>query len=168
MIGPNADRPEALLGCYSFANHVLPSSGGPLGFEIPTVLEALPGAFERPASCRSSSRTGLRRRGRRRLGHRRRGGCRSVAQLAFVVVGDHAGLFGRGTVGEGNDSDNLELPGVQRELVEAVVATGTPVVMVLLTGRPYVIGWALDGGETAPAAVVQAFFPGEGGGLAIA
>ena len=56
-------------------------------------------------------------------------------------------------------------PGVQRELVEAVLATGTPVVLVLLTGRPYAIGWALG---TAAPAVVQAFFPGEEGGPAIA
>ena len=85
-----------------------------------------------------------------------------------MVVGDQAGLFGRGTVGEGNDSETLELPGVQRRLVEAVVATGTPVVMVLLTGRPYAVGWALDGAGLRPAAVLQAFFPGEGGGSAIA
>ncbi|RIJ04193.1 glycosyl hydrolase, partial [Clavibacter michiganensis subsp. insidiosus] len=84
-----------------------------------------------------------------------------------VVVGDRAGLFGRGTVGEGNDVESLELPGVQRELVEAVRATGTPVVVVLLTGRPYAVAWALEG-ETAPAAVLQAFFPGEEGGSAIA
>jgi beta-xylosidase len=41
-------------------------------------------------------------------------------------------------------------------------------VLVLLTGRPYAVGWALDGPGARPAAVVQAFFPGEGGGLAIA
>ena len=82
----------------------------------------------------------------------------------MLVVGDHAGLFGRGTVGEGCDRDDLELPGVQRELVEAVLATGTPVVLVLLTGRPYAVDWALD----RCAAVVQAFFPGEEGGAAVA
>jgi hypothetical protein len=84
-----------------------------------------------------------------------------------VVAGDRAGLFGRGTVGEGNDVESLELPGVQRELIERVVATGTPVVLVLLTGRPYAIDWAVSG-TTAPRAVVQAFFPGEEGAGAIA
>ncbi len=82
----------------------------------------------------------------------------------MVVVGDQSGLFGRGTVGEGCDRDDLELPGVQRRLVEAVLDTGTPVVLVLLTGRPYAVGWALD----RCAAVVQAFFPGEEGGAAVA
>src|SRR5690606_14165393 len=66
-----------------------------------------------------------------------------------------------------NDSESLDLPGVQRELVEAVVATGTPVVMVMLTGRPYAIGWALDG-DQRPGAVVQSFFPGEEGASALA
>ena len=83
----------------------------------------------------------------------------AAADVAVLVVGDHAGLFGRGTVGEGCDRDDLELPGVQRELVEAVLATGTPVVLVLLTGRPYAVDWALR----RCAAVVQAFFPGEEG-----
>ena len=45
------------------------------------------------------------------------------AEVAVVVVGDRAGLFGRGTVGEGNDVESLELPGRQRDLVEAVVAS---------------------------------------------
>ena len=88
----------------------------------------------------------------------------AAADVAVLVMGDQAGLFGRGTVGEGCDRDDLELPGVQRELVEAVLATGTPVVLVLLTGRPYAVDWALD----RCAAVVQAFFPGEEGAAAIA
>jgi beta-glucosidase len=51
--------------------------------------------------------------------------------------------------------------------VEEVVRTGVPTVMVVLSGRPYAIGWAIAGPD-APAAVVQAFFPGEEGGTAIA
>ena len=66
------------------------------------------------------------------------------ADVAVVAVGDHSALFGRGPVGEGCGRDDLELPGVQRELVEAVLATGTPVVLVLLTGRPYAVDWALE------------------------
>ena len=46
-------------------------------------------------------------------------------------------------------------------------ATGTPVVLVLVTGRPYALGWAVEG-PSATAAVVQSFFPGEEGGTAIA
>jgi beta-glucosidase len=166
VIGPNADRAEALQGCYSFANHVLASHPDlPLGFAIPTVREAVARALC-PAAVRFAA--GCTVTGDDRAGFADAVAVASASDVAVVVVGDQAGLFGRGTVGEGNDTESLDLPGVQRELVEAVVATGTPTVMVLLTGRPYAIGWALDGDQPRPAAVVQAFFPGEGGGLAIA
>ncbi|WP_460633807.1 beta-xylosidase/alpha-l-arabinosidase [Leifsonia lichenia] len=170
VIGPNADRAEALQGCYSFANHVLAAHPGlPLGFEIPTVLESLPGAFADaglpvPEFVHAE---GCAVEGDDESGFAAAVDAATSADLAVVVVGDQAGLFGRGTVGEGNDSESLELPGAQRRLVEAVIATGTPVVMVLLTGRPYAIDWALHS-EAAPGAVLQAFFPGEGGGPAIA
>ncbi|MBF4596096.1 glycoside hydrolase family 3 C-terminal domain-containing protein [Curtobacterium sp. VKM Ac-2889] len=166
VIGPNADRAEALQGCYSFANHVLASHPDlPLGFAIPTVREAVAQALG-PAAVRFA--TGCAVTGNDRAGFAEAVAVASASDVAVVVVGDQAGLFGRGTVGEGNDTESLDLPGVQRELVEALVATGTPTVMVLLTGRPYAIGWALDGDQPRPAAVVQAFFPGEGGGPAIA
>ena len=84
--------------------------------------------------------------------------------MVVVVLGDQAGLFGRGTSGEGCDVADLRLPGVQDDLLRVLVATGTPVVLVLVTGRPYAIG-PLAG---QLAAAVQAFFPGEEGGHAIA
>jgi beta-glucosidase len=165
LIGPNADSAEALMGCYSFANHVLAHHPGtPLGFEIPTLAAALRNelpdselALVEGCSVEGDDRSGIPAA----VAEAER------ADVAVVVVGDRAGLFGRGTVGEGNDVESLDLPGVQRELVQAVRATGTPVVMVLLTGRPYAIDWAIDGEDT-PAAVLQAFFPGEEGAPAIA
>ncbi len=171
LIGPNADRAEALQGCYSFANHVLAAHPDlPLGFDIPTVREALTTSLG-PSAVRFA--TGCAVTGTDRSGFADAVAVAKRSDIAVVVVGDQAGLFGRGTVGEGNDTESLDLPGVQRELVEAVVATGTPTVVVLLTGRPYAIGWALDGDAQRPdalrpAAVVQAFFPGEEGGTAIA
>ncbi|RII92171.1 glycosyl hydrolase [Clavibacter californiensis] len=165
LIGPNADSAEALMGCYSFANHVLAHHPGtPLGFAIPTVAEAL--RAELPDS-ELVVVAGAEVGGDDRSGFDAAVEAARGSDLAVVVVGDRAGLFGRGTVGEGNDVESLELPGVQRELVEAVRATGTPVVVVLLTGRPYAVAWALEG-DAAPAAVLQAFFPGEEGGSAIA
>ncbi|MDG9675988.1 glycoside hydrolase family 3 N-terminal domain-containing protein [Micromonospora sp. DH14] len=162
VIGPNADRQSALFGCYSFLNHVLVQHPGvETGIEVPTVLDAVRVEFgddlvtwARGCDVDSDDRSGFDEAV----------ATASAADVAVLVVGDHAGLFGRGTVGEGCDRDDLELPGVQRELVEAVLATGTPVVLVLLTGRPYTIGWAL----ARCAAVVQAFFPGEEGAGAIA
>jgi beta-glucosidase len=165
LIGPNADSSEALMGCYSFANHVLAHHPEvPLGFEIPTVLESLRHSMP---DVRIETATGVAVEGDDLSGVEDAVALALDADVAVVVVGDRAGLFGRGTVGEGNDVESLELPGRQRELVEAVVATGTPVVLVILSGRPYAIGWALDG-ESAAAAVLQAFFPGEEGGTALA
>ncbi len=82
----------------------------------------------------------------------------------MAVLGDQAGLFGGGTSGEGCDAGDLRLPGRQEELLEALLATGTPVVLVLLVGRPYELSRQID----RLAAVVCGFFPGEEGGRAIA
>jgi hypothetical protein len=79
-------------------------------------------------------------------------------------VGDEAGLWGHGTSGEGCDVAELTLPGVQQGLLHALADTGLPVVAVLVTGRPY----ALGGVAGRLAAIVQAFFPGEEGGPAVA
>ncbi len=162
VVGPNADRSEALFGCYSFVNHVLTQHPGvEPRISAPTVLEALraelPGTeLVVAAGCHvdDDDRSGFAEAVEAVRG----------ADVAVVVVGDQAGLFGRGTSGEGCDTDDLELPGVQRALVEEVLATGKPVVLVLLTGRPYAVGWALE----RCAAVVQTFFPGEEGGTAVA
>jgi len=165
VIGPNAAHAEALMGCYSFANHVLAHHPEvEMGFDIPSLFDALGAQF---SDAQVLFAPGCSIEDLDRSGIAEAVEAAAEADVAIVVVGDRAGLFGRGTVGEGNDVESLELPGVQRELVEAVVATGTPVVMVLLTGRPYAIDWALDA-ETAPRAVLQAFFPGEEGAPAIA
>ena len=162
VLGPNADQHEAMFGCYSFVNHVLEHhTEVPVGIEVPTVLAALQAELDgvdlvATSGCAIDSED--------RSGFADAVAAASAADVAVVVVGDKAGLFGRGTVGEGCDRDDLELPGMQRELVEAVLGTGTPVVLVLLTGRPYAIDWALE----RCAAVVQAFFPGEEGGPAVA
>ncbi len=88
----------------------------------------------------------------------------SRSEVAVVVVGDQAGLNGFGSVGEGLDSTDCELPGVQRELVEAIVATGTPTIVILSHGRPFVLGWM---NEIVPA-IVSSLFGGEEAGSAAA
>ncbi len=160
LIGPNADRDGALFGCYSFLNHVLPQHPGvEPGIAVPTMLDAVRAEFNDIAyslGCAVDDQD--------RSGFAAAVAAATQADCAVLVVGDQSGLFGRGTVGEGCDRDDLELPGVQRELVEAVLATGTPTVLVVISGRPYAIGWAME----RCAAVLQAFFPGEEGSTAIA
>jgi beta-glucosidase len=91
----------------------------------------------------------------------------NAAQQSDVVVacvGDLAGLFQSGTVGEGSDTDSLNLPGVQQQLLDALVATGKPVIVVMTGGRPY----NLQGLEDKVAALMMAWAPGQEGGWAIA
>jgi len=84
--------------------------------------------------------------------------------VAVMVMGDKAGLTDDSTTGESRDRVSLDLPGVQEELVEAVVATGTPVVLVLVGGRPM----ASERAHENSSAVVMAWLPGAEGAAAIA
>jgi beta-glucosidase len=70
----------------------------------------------------------------------------------------------QGISGEGFDRSSLDLPGNQEHLLESVVATGKPIVLVLENGRPLTIGWAK---QHVPA-ILEAWYPGEFGGQAIA
>jgi beta-glucosidase-like glycosyl hydrolase len=90
------------------------------------------------------------------------------ASVAVLVVGEHPRNAGRGdtpaTDGEGHDVASLDLTGSQEDLIKAVQATGTPIVLVLLNGRPLSIRWEA---EQIPA-IVEAWEPGERGGEAVA
>ena len=81
------------------------------------------------------------------------------ADVVILGLGEWQGISG-----ESFDRSNLDLPGNQAQLLEAVVATGKPVVLVLENGRPLTIGWAK---EHVPA-ILEAWYPGEFGGKAIA
>ena len=90
------------------------------------------------------------------------------AEVAVVVVGEHPDNAGKGKVpptdGEGYDVASFDLTGVQEDLVKAVHDTGTPLVLVLVNGRPLSINW-----EAAHLpAIVEAWEPGERGGEAVA
>lgn len=162
VVGPRAADALAMLGCYSFPSHVLTQHPEvPLGIEIPTLLDSLraelPDAkvtFAEGCGVLDPDTGGFEEAVART----------AEADVCVAVLGDRAGLFGRGTSGEGCDVTDLQLPGAQAALLDTLVATGVPVVLVLLTGRPYALGrW-----HGRLGAVVQAFFPGEEGGPAVA
>jgi beta-glucosidase len=81
------------------------------------------------------------------------------SDIAVVVLGEKVEI-----VGEGKDRSNLDLDDKQLELVRAIYKTGKPVAVVLFNGRPLTINWVA---ENIPA-IVEAWFGGEKGGLAIA
>jgi len=184
VIGPTADDPLALLSGYSFPVHLIISDMQDSASQVVTPFQAL--------QERVSSQSLRYAKGCHIIEHRVAGApvfpgdtgkpiqtspvsrdTRLIAQaveaaeqsdVALVFVGDLAGLFQSGTVGVGADTDSLRLPGVQQELVAAVVATGKPVVVVMTGGRPYNLG----GLEDKVAALVMAWAPGQEGGHAIA
>lgn len=108
-------------------------------------------------------------------------GVRSMVKLGWVLPGsdpiaDAAKLAGEsdaavvfvgldsGLEGEGHDRDGMEMPGLQNDLVEAVVAANPNTAVVLVNGTPVVMdSWA----DSAPA-IVEAWYPGQEGGTAIA
>jgi beta-xylosidase len=160
VVGPRADDSGAMLGCYSFPLHVgVHHPDVPMGIDVPTVLEAL---RDDPAGYAVSYAQGCPVAGDD-CDFASAAAVAVDADVCIAVLGDQAGLFGGGTSGEGCDASDLRLPGRQEELLEAVLATGTPVVLVLLVGRPYEI--SRQAGRLA--AIVCGFFPGEEGGPAL-
>jgi beta-xylosidase len=162
VIGPLGADPLAFFGCYSMPRHLgdkYPEAAD--GLVVTSVLGAL--RAELPAAVISGA-PGCGVRSLDRSGFTRAADLARAADVVVAVLGDQAGLFGRGTSGEGCDVADLRLPGVQDELLQVLAGTGTPVVLVLITGRPYAIGQVAG----RLAAIVQAFFPGEEGGGAIA
>ncbi|GGO27561.1 glycosyl hydrolase [Microbispora rosea subsp. aerata] len=162
VVGPCADDPRTLLGCYAFPNHVLdrfPDHG--MGLPVAPVLDCLRAEF--PAADLRFAR-GADVSGDDTSGIAEAVALAAESDLVLLFVGDRAGLFGNGTSGEGCDAAHLGLPGVQGELVDAVLATGTPAVLVVVSGRPYAVGEH----AARAAAAVQAFLPGVEGGAAIA
>jgi beta-xylosidase len=161
VIGPVADDPIALLGCYSFPAHVgVHHADMPLGVAIPTVLDALREEFidsdiDYAPGCHVS--------GPGTDGFTAALTLASRSELVVAVLGDRPGLFGRGTSGEGCDAESLRLPGVQADLLEALLDGPTPVLLVVDSGRPYALGTA----PARAAAIVQTFFPGEEGARAL-
>ncbi|MDY5505590.1 MAG: glycoside hydrolase family 3 N-terminal domain-containing protein [Schaalia hyovaginalis] len=160
VIGPVWEEVRSFMGCYAFPNHVLARyEDGRTGLDIETLPEALGSVLDDPVFVRG---TGFMEGTDEEIAEAVEAAKRS--ELAILTLGDIAGMFGEGTSGEGCDVASLDLPGRQGELLDAVLGTGTPVVLVLVTGRPYALGAYAD----RCAAVVQAFMPGVEGAGAVA
>ena len=162
VVGPNADDPYAMLGCYSFPTHVVTQHPGvDIGIRIPTLLDALRSEFPDSEIIHVA---GTSVDGGETEGIADAVALAAISDVVVLALGDRAGLFGRGTSGEGCDAESLALPGAQQQLVDAVLDTGVPSVLVLLAGRPYALGRAAD----EAAGIVEAFFAGEEGATAVA
>jgi beta-glucosidase len=179
VIGPNADDKRNLLGDYAYPAHIeslitfkdLGFSEHPLPDAIrfiddydkmKSVLDAIHDAvspdteviYEKGCAVLDPSTEGIAAAVE----------AAKKAEVAIVVVGDKSGLVPDCSTGEFRDRATLGLPGVQQELVEAIHATGTPVIVVLVNGRPFALPWIAD---NVPA-LLEAWLPGDEGAQAIA
>lgn len=161
LIGPCSDDGAAFLGCYSFANHVMSQHPGQgLGISVPTIKDAIQSHF---SDAKITHHAGVPVKAFDESGIPQAKAAVEQAELAIIVVGDRAGLFGEGTSGEGNDVADLRLPGAQQNLLDQCLATNTPCVVISVSGRPYYLGPKIDSAE----AVLQAFMPGQEGANAL-
>jgi beta-glucosidase len=93
------------------------------------------------------------------------------ADAVVLVVGDYSTREGvpdgekeKATTGENVDGATLEIPGVQRQLIKRIAATGKPIVLVLVNGKPFTLSWEAEN----IAAILETWYPGEEGGNATA
>ena len=181
VIGPIADSARDLIGDYDHLLHMetlaaMHEGDNPLGFTLDGVIE--------PADELAGRGTILTAITSRLAGsgttvvHARGTGLRAGtdaelaeaveaardADVAILVLGERSGLTDDATTGEFRDRAGLGFLGRQQELLEAVVATGTPVILLVVSGRPLAIPWAAD----HCAAILLAWVPGESGPEAIA
>lgn len=169
VIGPNAHSGRNLLGDYSYpVQQELQvgireaPAGEPPEVAIPTVLDGIR-AFVAPTTRLLYAR-GCDNLERDTSGFAEAVNLAEQADAVVLVLGDRSGLLPHCTSGETRDSALLRLPGVQNELAQAILASGKPVAVVLVTGRPY----AIPELAARANAILQAWLPGEEGGMAIA
>jgi beta-glucosidase len=180
VIGPGTDDPRLLQGDYHYPAHQGVAPGdergtaridGPDLAPVPaalrptaestkhvTPLAALREALPAPTSILVAR--GCDVRGDDRSGFDEAVDAARRAEIAIVVAAGRSGLSPASTSGEARDVTDLRLPGVQEDLVRALAATGTPVVVIVLSGRAHVLTDVVD----AAAALVQAWPLGEEGG----
>ena len=162
VIGPNADSRVALEGNYNgTASEYVTVLGG--------IREAVGDRarvyYAEGCHLFKNSTSGLTEKGDRLA---EAAAAAERADVAVVCLGLDRDLEGEegDTSNEfsAGDKPNLNLPGLQEELLETVAATGTPVVLVLLSGSAVAVNWA----DEHAAAIVQAWYPGAQGGRAVA
>ena len=183
VIGPGADDQRLLQGDYHYPAHlemiyaapqniettglIVPRAQGryaPAPYYTPhvTPLAGLHAALGENVEVRYAK--GCDVQGNDRSGFAEAVQVARDAELAVVVVAGRSGLLRSSTVGEGNDAASLDLTGIQQELVDAIADTGTPLVVVVLSGRVHTLASIAERAN----ALLQVFPPGEEGGNGLA
>jgi beta-glucosidase len=177
VLGPSADDERLLQGDYHYPAHVeivyqsdgvalLPEAGGAFapGPYFTEHVTPLAGIRAAAPDARVVHAAGCEISGNDTSGIDSAVAAARGADVALVFVGGRSGLVPACTVGEARDATDLGLTGVQQQLVDDVIATGTPTVVVLVSGRVHAVPAIAE----KAAALVQAWLPGEEGGHALA
>jgi len=177
VIGPNAHEARNLFGDYTYPAHVeslleMRDHGNVFSIPLPdeadlsgptirfaTVFDALEGRFG--DKVRLARGCGISEDSTE--GFAEAVALAADSDVAILVLGDKSGLTEDCTSGESRDRHSLDLPGVQEALLAEVVKTGTPVVLVLVAGRPT----GSVGAHESCGAVVTTWLPGQEGAAAI-
>jgi len=170
VIGPNSDNKLSLHGDYSYSMHVPVISevfeGESVKYEVMvetvSILEGIKNKVS--SNTKVSYAMGCDLISDSKEGFKEAIEISKDADIIIAVLGENSGLFKRGLSGEGNDRKDLNLPGVQEELLKELHKLGKPLILILINGRPLSIKWAKD---NIPA-IIEAWYPGEEGGNAVA
>jgi beta-glucosidase len=164
VLGPSADSARNMFGDYSYPAHseLMMGENPDLYISIPTVLEGIRRVVSPETVLRYAAGCEVSDMSKR--GFQEAIEAAEKSEVAVLVLGGKSGLTQDCTCGEFRDRADIGVPGVQEELIQAVYETGTPVVLVLINGRPFSIPWIV---EHVPA-IVEAWLPGEAGGAAVA
>jgi beta-glucosidase len=178
VIGPNAANGRCQIGDYSYPAQIeLLVAQAEAGSKLPEQAQAglesfnvsIVSVLEGIKSLISENTQVLYARGCDTLDAGKEGFAEAVAaaeqaDAVVLVLGDRSGLVKNCSTGEFRDTHALSLPGVQEELAQAVLATGKPVALVLINGRPCAIPELAEQSH----AILEAWLPGEEGGAAVA
>lgn len=185
VLGATADDPLALLGGYSFPVHLILSGLDSDVTQVPTLKSALERTFSQVSFAKGCeilternpdapvfpgdvnlaiNQTAVSPVSQDTSNIEKVTDLINDNDVTVVCVGDLAGLFQTGTVGEGSDTDSLDLPGVQQQLLDKALDSSKPVVVLVTGGRPYNLGRA----EEEAAAILFGWAPGQEGANAIA
>ncbi len=190
VIGPNADSVRNLLGDYTYIGQIEATVANATGlqetddktteivkeitqnkdrdaftrksYNIKSILEAINEKVSAETIVKYAK--GCEIRGDDKSGFEEAKSIAKNSSVVILVVGGKSGLTLECTSGESRDRTSLALSGVQEELVRAIYDIGTPIILVLINGRPLSISWE----KKYIPAILEAWAPGEEGGNAVA
>lgn len=147
VIGPLADEPHSCLGPWAAAGEA-----GDAVTLLGGIRDALPSAtvtYTKGCAINDADTSGIAEAV----------AAAKSAEVVILIIGEH-----RDMSGEARSRTSISIPGVQLDLAKAVLATGKPVAVVLMNGRPLDIDWLAENAD----AILESWFPGVEAGNAVA